>query len=741
MFLKAGKKCLIAVLIFLLSFGLYYYSAARTNSGYGDSDEILTTSYLLGSAHPPGYPLQIILTKLFTSLPWGGSYAFRANLFAGFLHSLTLACLFLLCLAGLEFWEKDEDKNGKKIKILGIVFGVFILGLSALFWLYASVLEVFSLNNFLTIVTAWSGLAWYKSFIYNFENENKKKGKENFYFFLSCSLLGIGLSHVQTFILMFPGFLGLFIFSLVYYKKWKEKNWQILIGALITVIFFVLINLSLFWLNSRQANVSWWFEQSWSGWLFQVRRGAYARKFVIGSEEMTSQNFWKAYWGGFDLVKYIDTIPKYFSYVADHFNWIGLLLGFLGMAYLFSKNKVLAGYFLLLYLFSGLFLAMLMGVPDCDQNNHQGCRLEIGVSHRQYLQGEVLWAIFICFGAVYLFEIIYRKMKKEINVWFVISIIISLGWGIGLISHWNMGVNRNNSFANDFAKAVLKDLPQGAVLIASGDLPSMAIFYVQEVEGFRQDVKFFTRNRMIKKYFMLANQDYYGYFFDNATEHMVDLIGFNVNMGRDVFLVDFSTEDAVFLGLGEGTYFTIPYNYSFKIVDEIPDQIPIINHDLSRKLLESKINNKNYIKSVFIEYAIFAHINNAKLYSSMGRYDEAVEQAKLALAFRDSQIARQVILNPEVFRNERYNVGGKVFEASYYLEKVKQDLQKGNNRDAYVNMYLGLMLDPVNEELRKLLANFYVQIGNPERAETHYNYLKINQDRLRKEVRKDGEIN
>src|SRR5207302_1168367 len=60
----------------------------------GDSGELITAAWVLGVAHPPGYPLFTMLGHLFTFLPVGS--AFRVNLMSAVLHAATVAITCLL---------------------------------------------------------------------------------------------------------------------------------------------------------------------------------------------------------------------------------------------------------------------------------------------------------------------------------------------------------------------------------------------------------------------------------------------------------------------------------------------------------------------------------------------------------------------------------------------------------------------------------------------------------------------
>ena len=81
----------------LLAFSVYAWGACRTIY-VGDSGELVTAVYLLGIPHPTGYPLYVLLGKLWTlALPFG-SIAWRMSLFSAACAAGACALLFLfLC--------------------------------------------------------------------------------------------------------------------------------------------------------------------------------------------------------------------------------------------------------------------------------------------------------------------------------------------------------------------------------------------------------------------------------------------------------------------------------------------------------------------------------------------------------------------------------------------------------------------------------------------------------------------
>lgn len=79
--------------IFFASLGLYIRTLAPGVLP-GDSAEFQVLAYQLGIAHCPGYPIYLLLAKLFTLLPiW--EVAYGVNLFSAFMAALTVVGLYL----------------------------------------------------------------------------------------------------------------------------------------------------------------------------------------------------------------------------------------------------------------------------------------------------------------------------------------------------------------------------------------------------------------------------------------------------------------------------------------------------------------------------------------------------------------------------------------------------------------------------------------------------------------------
>ena len=96
---------LIAGILFLLTFAIYFSTMAPTVS-FWDTGEFIATSHILGIPHPPGSPLFLLIGKLFTLIPISADIAFRMNIFSPLISAATISLLFFICNEFIEVYVK-----------------------------------------------------------------------------------------------------------------------------------------------------------------------------------------------------------------------------------------------------------------------------------------------------------------------------------------------------------------------------------------------------------------------------------------------------------------------------------------------------------------------------------------------------------------------------------------------------------------------------------------------------------
>ena len=718
--LRLSATVMTSFILFLVCFGIYSFSACRTNPGYADSDEIITVGYVLGVAHPPGYVLQILLTRLWIFLlPFHVSVAYKANLLSSFLQSITLVFIFLSGVSAISLVnsksviQEKRTADSKEIPLIAAVGGTLILAFSSLFWLYAGIAEVFPLNNLLICLTIFFSLKWFQS------TQTSSKDNNFYWFIATCVIIGLGLAHVQTFVLTLPA-LALFFTLTVRERGMKIKIYikKISLAIGIVSLGFLIPSLLLFWLNDRRINVSWYFAQNIHGWLGHLTRQVYSYSNRQGVS-------YSAYFSKFDLAKYAAAFPIYWQFLAEHFSYYGLVLGFIGFYYLYKTYRLIFWYFLTLFLYTGPFLGMYMGISENVPSNLY-YRSEVGLAHRQYLQGEVIFGLLIIFGIYFLITYLAKFIISKKTLQATSILIILLLMTISILRNFQIGYQKNNRIAYEYGKTLLDEADSHSVIICTGDFPCFSLIYLQEVEGYRTDVVVLLRNRFYKHNFLVKNPQYIGYDYQNHEDFMADIVSWNTYQ-RTTYLTDFNNSDLRYIGLDAAPFYLVPDGYLLRIVKEVPTTISPYSYSLTDKLLSYPISSHDYWMQGINDYFEFLHLTYAQLYLNYGVKDESLKHIKLAAQLnprypKSKQLSLELQTQPP---NPAYAQGQKTATSSQLLSFGKEKIKEKEISAAVELFKKATLVDPLDSEARLQLAFTYLELGNKVSAVTElHNILK-----------------
>ena len=173
-----------AAAAFVIPLATYILTAGRTVASFADSAELTTAAVNLDAAHPPGYPLFIILGKLFTLIPIG-SFAFRVNLLSCTAAAATIFLIFHIV-------KKLGFPN------LSALLASQVLAYSYSFWLYAITAEVYALNIFLFIAEIYFTLAWMQT------STSGKKQEATSSLYAMAFFFGLALANHMSILLVLP---------------------------------------------------------------------------------------------------------------------------------------------------------------------------------------------------------------------------------------------------------------------------------------------------------------------------------------------------------------------------------------------------------------------------------------------------------------------------------------------------------------------------------------------------------
>ncbi len=202
------KSWLIALLISGIFLLIFWRTCCRTVFWW-DSAEFVAAVATSGIPHPPGFPLYMLMGKVFSLLPFF-SLAFKLNFLSGLLSALSLGILYLLFLKFCRIFHPDSGKKTRLLVFSSILL-ILVTGLNYAFWIQGVRAEVYSLNGLLFVILFFCGL--------NFLSGTKEGVKKNIYAYgrfrwayLFFFVLGLGMgNHNVTLLSTLPAFVFLFL--------------------------------------------------------------------------------------------------------------------------------------------------------------------------------------------------------------------------------------------------------------------------------------------------------------------------------------------------------------------------------------------------------------------------------------------------------------------------------------------------------------------------------------------------
>jgi hypothetical protein len=304
---KVGPT-LVGAAVSLFVFMLYLRTLAPTILPY-DSPALLDVAMLqmqvcvLGITHPTGYPSYLMLSHLFTYLPFGDC-AYRANLASAVYAALAVLAVFA---AGYLLSRR----------LPAAAAGALAFGVGGTLWSQAVMAEVYTLNALFVALTLLALLLW-------------RERRRDAYLLLSAFLVGLSMTNHLTSGLLLPA--SLLFVALVDRRKLVDPM-------------LVLKGAGLFLLGLTP-------------YLYLPIRSAMDPPFKANNP-VNLERFWYVVSGGnlrgtffsFGPAELPDRLAFYWGYLAGDFHWGLLAAGMVGFVALLLWDHAVAG--LLGFLFAG----------------------------------------------------------------------------------------------------------------------------------------------------------------------------------------------------------------------------------------------------------------------------------------------------------------------------------------------------------------------------------------------------
>jgi hypothetical protein len=298
---RTFSRHLPPLLLASLLLGVYLSTLAPgltwANSG-SDGGDFITAAHTGGIAHPTGYPLYLILARLFQFIPIG-SLAYRTNLMSAVFADLSAVLIYELVTRALDL---------KHAWLAGLTAGL-AFGLAPLVWSQAVITEVYTLQAFLTALILYL-------FAFPLQDLGQKPLES-----LRGLVLGLAMGNHVTTVFLLP----LILFTGP--RKQDGNQVERFASSLTRRLVWFAIGLSLYLTLPLRAltnpPVNWGnpitFERLW--WL-------------------VSGGLYQSYYLQFDYGEIWIRMQAWASLFVQQFGWPGLVLGIFGLILLFKPSRL-----------------------------------------------------------------------------------------------------------------------------------------------------------------------------------------------------------------------------------------------------------------------------------------------------------------------------------------------------------------------------------------------------------------
>lgn len=185
-----------------------------------------------------------------------------------------------------------------------------------------------------------------------------------------------------------------------------------------------------------------------------------------------------AAWIGLESSKKVPEIIQK-NKARNQYYFLPLILGILGFVLLYRKHEKVWLVTILMFLMTGLALVVFINSPPSEPRERDYI----------YVGSFYFFAIWIGLGVLQLVDILGKISIKGIIVPIIATSVAMAVPVILAQQNWD-DHDRSGRFAQmDFAKNMLNSCPQNAILFTGGDNDTFPLWYLQEVEGYRTDVR------------------------------------------------------------------------------------------------------------------------------------------------------------------------------------------------------------------------------------------------------------
>jgi len=469
--------------VFLIALLLYSWTLAPTVT-LTDSGELIVVAHGLGVAHPPGFPLWVILAHLASLVPLG-NVAVRINFSSALFAALASAILTLvvaelmITTPYLPTWKKRSAQQKKKAEdsrigqllICAPALGAgLLMAFSRTLWSYATIAEVYTLNTLLILVVLFLMLRWRRCIVADRRDAGQAITTHDGWLYAAALTFGLALGvHHVTVGLVLPA-----VAAIVYRTEGLRffASRRLVYAALISVGALVAVYAYLPFAASRSPVINWGNPRSVQEIWWHITGRQY-RVFLSFTPKMMGAQFFE-----FCKMASREFGPAWLP--------LPLVFAFAGIGSAFKRDRT-TFWFLLFIVIANLAYDLSYQIAE-DKDAY-------------YLPVFISIAIAAGFGIRWLIQLAVSKSMSVTRPYLVAATAILLTSVTAFAANWPVNNRRDYFIAYDYVENLFSTIEPNGLLLTQDWQVASPMFYAQEIEQRRRDVKVVDVNLLRRSWY------------------------------------------------------------------------------------------------------------------------------------------------------------------------------------------------------------------------------------------------
>lgn len=536
-----------AVFVFFSTFVIYVMTVAPTLS-YWDCGEFIACSYGLMVPHPPGAPFFLLVGRLFSMIPFVNDIGLRVNFISVISSALTVMLLYLSIVHMVREWKGNLSTSADWwVAIFSGALGAYSFAFTHSFWFNAVEAEVYAPSILSLVLIVWLVLVWaeksdqpnneryllmisyiiglaigvhllnvlaipfvvmifyYKRFDFNLKS----------FIYMTLVTIAIvifiypGVVKFLPRVAEFGGVMGLAVLfiGIIALVFWSLKNNKKVVSMISLSVLLIMIGYSTYALIYIRSNLDPIIDENnpetIEKFISYLNREQYGDHSITDRAKVwrespngknyksTGEFFWKyqidEMYVRYFLWQFVGMDKNEKDWSFKHLYAIPFLLGMIGIYWQFKHDPKQALAVLALFFMTGLAIILYLNQPDPQPRERD----------YSYVGSFLAFSIWIGLGYAGIMELIRgnkaekeRSESKPAGLPVVIFIILMLASPVLMLARNFDSHSRHGRYiAWDYSYNMLQSCEPNAILITNGDNDTFPLWYLQEVDSVRRDVR------------------------------------------------------------------------------------------------------------------------------------------------------------------------------------------------------------------------------------------------------------